>query len=181
MNIVQPITDIEVVRDISNYLQIRSDRNHVMFLIGIYTGLRISDIRKLRVRDLKGKSHLEIISQKTDKKMRISVNDNLRSALDDYLKNRSDYEYILKSREGDNRPISNNQAYNILSDAAEALGINNIGTHSMRKTFGYHLYQKTKDIVLVKELLSHSDIEITKRYIGLVQRSKDVAVNDLSF
>jgi len=51
----------------------------------------------------------------------------------------------------------------------------------MRKTFGYHLYQKTKDIVLVKELLSHSDIEITKRYIGLVQRSKDVAVNDLSF
>jgi len=68
MNIVQPITDIEVVRDISNYLQIRSDRNHVMFLIGIYTGLRISDIRKLRVRDLRGKSHLEIISQKTEKK-----------------------------------------------------------------------------------------------------------------
>jgi len=113
--------------------------------------------------------------------MRVAINDNLKEALDEYLKNKCDYEYILKSREGDNRPISNNQAYNILSEAAEALGIDNIGTHSMRKTFGYHLYQKTKDIVLVKELLSHSDIEITKRYIGLVQRSKDVAVNDLSF
>ena len=181
MNVVQPITDIEVVKDISNYLQIRSDRNHVMFLIGIYTGLRISDIRNLKVRDLKGKSHLEIISQKTDKKLRIVINDKLKIALDDYLIGMNDYEYVLKSRQGDNKPISNNQAYNILSDAAHALGLNNIGTHSMRKTFGYHLYKKTKDIVLVKELLSHSDIEITKRYIGLVQRSKDVAVNDLSF
>ncbi len=181
MNVVQPITDIEVVRDISNYLQIRSDRNYVMFLIGIYTGLRISDIRKLRVRDLKGKTHLEIISQKTDKKMRIAINDKLKKTLDIYLIGKGDYEYILKSRQGDNRSITNNQAYNILSDAAHALGLDNIGTHSMRKTFGYHLYQKTKDIVLVKELLSHSDIETTKRYIGLVQRSKDVAVNDLSF
>jgi integrase len=181
VNVVQPITDIEVVRDISNYLQIRSDRNYVMFLIGIYTGLRISDIRKLRVRDLKGKTHLEIISQKTDKKMRIAINDKLKKVLDIYLIGKDDYEYILKSRQGDNRPITNNQAYVILSDAAHALGLDNIGTHSMRKTFGYHLYQKTKDIVLVKELLSHSDIEITKRYIGLVQRSKDVAVNDLSF
>jgi len=181
MNVVQPITDIEVVRDISNYLQIRSDRNHVMFLIGIYTGLRISDIRKLKVRDLKGKSHLEIISQKTDKKLRIAINDNLKSTLDIYLNDKSDYEYILRSRQGENKPISNNQAYNILSDAAHALGLNNIGTHSMRKTFGYHLYKKTKDIVMVKELLSHCDIEITKIYIGLVQRSKDVAVNDLSF
>jgi integrase len=113
--------------------------------------------------------------------MRIAINDKLKKTLDIYLIGKGDYEYILKSRQGDNRSITNNQAYNILSDAAHALGLDNIGTHSMRKTFGYHLYQKTKDIVLVKELLSHSDIETTKRYIGLVQRSKDVAVNDLSF
>ena len=181
MNVVEPITDIEVVRDIANYLQMRSDRNYLMFLIGIYTGLRISDIRQLRVRDLRGKKHIDIQSQKTDKKIRISINDNLKAALDTCLADKKDYEYILRSREGTNVPISNNQAYNILRDAAKALGIKNIGTHSMRKTFGYHLYQRTKDIVLVKELLSHSDIEITKRYIGLVQRSKDVAVNNLTF
>lgn len=181
MNIVQPITDIEVVKDIADYLQIRSERNYIMFLIGIYTGLRISDIRKLKVRELKGKTHLEMVSQKTDKKMRISINDKLRVALESFLKDKEGYEYVIKSRQGDNKPISNNQAYNILKDAAQKFGLDHIGTHSMRKTFGYHLYQNTKDIVLIKELLSHTDVEITKRYIGLVQRTKDMAVQDLNF
>lgn len=181
MNIVQPITDIEVVKDISDYLQIRSERNYIMFLIGIYTGLRISDIRKLKVRELKGKTHLEMISQKTSKKMRIAINEKLRIALESFLKDKEGFEYVIKSRQGDNKPISNNQAYNILKDAAEKFGLDHIGTHSMRKTFGYHLYQNTKDIVLIKELLSHTDVEITKRYIGLVQRTKDMAVQDLDF
>ena len=44
-----------------------------------------------------------------------------------------------------------------------------VGTHTMRKTFGYHVYQKTKDAVMLMKIYNHSDIHITLRYIGVEQ------------
>lgn len=56
-----------------------------------------------------------------------------------------------------------------------------IGCHSLRKTFGYWLYQDTKDAVAIKEMLNHSDISITKRYIGVTQDSKDLMIKGISY
>ncbi|WP_252456770.1 hypothetical protein [Macrococcoides canis] len=44
-----------------------------------------------------------------------------------------------------------------------------MGTHSMRKTFGYHYYKKTKDIALLMDLFNHSSQFVTLRYIGINQ------------
>lgn len=60
MNSVQPIRDMELVNDIADYLKGRSERDYMMFLFGIYSGLRISDILKLRVRDVKGKDRITL-------------------------------------------------------------------------------------------------------------------------
>lgn len=61
------------------------------------------------------------------------------------------------------------QAYRILNKSAEAIGLKNIGTHSLRKTFGYHYYQRTHDISLLMELFNHSSRSVTLRYIGIHQ------------
>ena len=45
----------------------------------------------------------------------------------------------------------------------------NIGTHTLRKTFGYHLYKKTKDVALLQCILNHSSPHITMKYIGINQ------------
>ena len=46
-------------------------------------------------------------------------------------------EYVFKSREGENKPITRQQVLNILKEAAEAVGIKeNVGTHTLRKTWG---------------------------------------------
>lgn len=180
MNTVQPIRDINKVLDIADYLKKRNERDYVMFMFGIYSGLRISDILPFRVRDVKGKSYINIREIKTDKEKRFSINDNLKPILNKYISDKEDYEYLFKSPRG-NKPITRQQAYNILSNAAKVFGLDSIGTHTLRKTWGYHAYQTTHDAVGIKEILNHSDIAITLRYIGINQDNKDKIMKSVSF
>ena len=58
-------------------------------------------------------------------------------------------EYLFKSQKGNNRPITTSQAYRIIVNAGNNIGLTEIGTHTMRKTFGYHHYQQYHDIAPV--------------------------------
>lgn len=181
MNTVAPIRDIALVNDMQEYLKVRSPRNHLMFCMGIYTGLRISDILPLRVRDVKGMDHIALRMEKTEQEIKILINRELRDIIDAYVDGMQDYECLFASRKGLNKPITTTQAYNILREAAEAFGLKNIGCHSMRKTFGWLLYDMTKDIVMVKESLGQSDIATTRRYIGVEQDIRDKAILSMSY
>lgn len=181
MNTVEPIRDMELVWDIEEYLKSKSERNYVMFVFGIYSGLRISDILKLRVRDVRDKKHLYLREQKTDKEKRFRINDELKPVLNTYVKDKQDYEYLF-ARQGDvNHPITRQQAYKILNDAAQQFGLDNIGTHTLRKTFGYHTYKQTGDIAAIQEIMNHAHPSITLRYIGINQDRKDEIMNKLSY
>lgn len=57
----------------------------------------------------------------------------------------------------------------------------NIGTHTMRKTFGYHFYQKTKDAAMLMKIFNHSNIYITLRYIGMEQDYIDEVMLSISY
>jgi integrase len=181
MNTVQPIRDPDLVCDIADYLKVKSKRDYMIFVFGIYTGLRISDILKLKVRDVKDKEFIYMREKKTDKEKRFPLNDELQPILKEYIKSKEDFEYLFKSRKGSNKPISREHIYRVLKAAAENFGIENIGTHTLRKTFGYFLYQQTKDVVAIKEILNHSDISITLRYIGVNQDRKDQVMKKLTF
>lgn len=61
-------------------------------------------------------------------------------------------------------------AYKILSGAAAEFGLDEIGTHTLRKTYGYHMYMQTKNIALVMEIFNHSSEKVTLRYIGGVNQ-----------
>ncbi len=78
-----------------------------------------------------------------------------------------------------NNPISRVQAWNIINDAAEELGIDNIGTHSLRKTFGYHQIKRGTSITLLMKMFNHSSEAITLRYIGITQDDMDATVQAL--
>ncbi|KHD85673.1 integrase [Heyndrickxia ginsengihumi] len=175
MNIVQPIRDAEKIEDIKNYFKEDNERNYLMFLMGLNTGLRISDILKLRVEDVKG-THIIMKEQKTGKQKMIRITPALRRELKSYIFNREDSEYLFKSRQGKNKPIGRSMAYKILQKAAKQYKLRNIGTHTLRKTFGYHFYKQTKDVAMLQELFNHSSPDITLRYIGVNQDSMDKAM-----
>lgn len=66
------------------------------------------------------------------------------------------------------------RAYKILNDVARSVGIKEkIGTHTLRKTFGYHAYNKGYDITLIQKLFNHSSPSVTLRYIGITQEQMD--------
>ena len=68
------------------------------------------------------------------------------------------------------KPLSRISAYRIISNACKKANIEgNFGTHTLRKTFGYHFYKKFKDIVMLQKILNHSNPDVTLRYIGIDQ------------
>ena len=65
-------------------------------------------------------------------------------------------------------------AYYILKTACEAVGLQEkIGTHTLRKTFGYHHYKKFKDVAMLQKIFNHSNPAVTLRYIGIEQDQID--------
>lgn len=82
----------------------------------------------------------------------------------------ADYDYLFKGRNGENKPISRVMAYMIINQACKKAQItDNVGTHTLRKTFGYHHYQTFHDVAILQYLLNHSNPSITLRYIGITQ------------
>lgn len=181
MNTVEPIRDWDLLLDIEDYLLDKNERDYVLFMSGIYLGRRISDLLQLKVRDVKNKDYIYIREKKTGKEARVAINEDLKDIYMNYCKGKKDYEYLFRSR-GKNKPITRQRVWQILNDVAKEFEYKDkIGCHTLRKTFGYWLYEDTKDAVAIQELLNQSDISITKRYIGVTQDSKDSLVKGLSF
>ena len=181
MNKVDPIKDLEDVRRILDVLK-DNDRNYLLALYGFYSGLRISDILPLKVKDVRGKTHFRITEEKREHKREIVIPSKLRKITAKYIEGKDDNEFLFKSRQGYNRPICETQAYRILNDAADKASLKeNIGTHSLRKTFAYHLYENTHDIIYVQEVLGHRDINTTKRYLGIDLDEIDSGIAKLGF
>lgn len=177
-NLVEPIKLRDDVKAIEAYLADKSSRNRLIWAFGINTGLRVSDILGLNLVDVKNKSYVEIIEKKTKKYKRFPLNNKLQALLKDYLNERErlysiiDEEPLFISKK--HLRLTRSQVYRILNDAGSACKLSvNIGTHTMRKTFGYHHYKKFKDVALLQKILNHSAPSITLRYIGVAQEELD--------
>jgi len=178
MNKVEPIRDKKLISEIKTVLMKDNYRNYLMFVLGINTGLRIGDMLKLKVEDVRNKTHILLKEQKTDKTKKLFINSALRDEIDKYIKNMADYEYLFQSRNGNNQPLSRSQSYRILNKAGKEVGLEHIGNHSTRKTFGYFHYKKHKDVALLQELFNHSAPSITLDYIGINQDVMDNSLED---
>jgi integrase len=175
---------METVEKMKIYLKNKNERDYVMFMIGINTGLRISDILDLKVGDVKGE-HIRRREIKTGKGRRTPINRSLRKALDAYLKGKDDDEYLIKSRQknqdGEIKSINRSTAYRIINDAASHAGFkDNCGTHTMRKTFGYMHYQNEGNLAALQKIFNHDNELVTMTYIGLEDDYLDKTIMGLN-
>ena len=181
MNFVEPIREAETVKDIGEYLKGKEEKFFVMYSIGIYSGLRISDILKLKVRDVKGKTEIKVREQKTGKEKIFPVNVQLAPVIDAYCKDKKNWEYLIPSTKKAAKPVSREYAYRVMHEAGQRFGLEHLGTHTLRKTFGYHFYLQTKDIVLLMRILNHNDQSKTLRYIGIEQTTINEAMRKFKY
>ena len=180
MEFVQPIRDTKQISSIKRLLKAENLRDYALFTLGINSGLRVSDLLSLNVGDViddKGniKDRVTLREKKTGKTKNFPIGDSSKKALREYLAE-DDMplsEPLFPSRKG-NKPITRVQAYRILNDVARAVGIKEkIGTHTLRKTFGYHAYKMGMDLSVIQKLLNHSSPSVTLAYIGITQDDLD--------
>lgn len=155
------------------------DKDYKMSLLigcGIFFGLRISDILQLSWDMLLDDSSFELIEKKTKKCREVRINKGFQKHIWDcynalLITDKS--EKCFKSRE---RRVYSIQRINmLLKDIKKKYGIKsvkNFSTHSLRKTFGRHVYERADSngemaLIMLSELFNHSNIAITKRYLGL--------------
>jgi integrase len=202
---VLPIRDVKKIIAMRKILRANGKngpRDEALFVMGINTALRISDLLALRVADVtdsRGKpaAAVELKEKKTGKTKIFPLNRVVLDVLSEYmkfLKERKGFDLnspLFPSRQGkenvsdasDESGVSGKsgspgsicrwRARQILAEAGEAVGLERIGTHSLRKTFGYHVYQKTGNLGLVQKLLNHSSSADTLRYIGIDREQMD--------
>ncbi len=177
MNNVDIIKNKEDIDKIKKILIQSSYRNYLMFVIGINTGLRISQILGLKTSDLITDSK-RIKDNVYFNNICYPFNDLVKNEIISYLiknkYNSNEDIYIFKSKKGDN-PIERTQAYRILKKACKKAGVDiNFGTHTLRKTFGYHFYLQFKDVKYLQKLFNHSSVQTTLNYIGLKQENDGI-------
>ncbi|WP_274363727.1 tyrosine-type recombinase/integrase [Paenibacillus thermotolerans] len=187
MNFVQPIRDPNIIEGLKNYLKVRSLRNYLFFTFGIYSGLRVSDLRQLRAGMVRG-THVYIREKKTKKEKKFIIHPAIRADLDKYIAKMNDSDFLFPSRQAKKKsklrsqPIDRSTAYKMLNQAARHFGLTEIGTHTMRKTWGYHLYrQDPRNLALLMDMFNHDQETTTLRYIGFTQDMMDAAILELSY
>ena len=174
MELVNAIREKKQLEGMKKYLKGQNIRDYVLFVLGINSGLRISDLLSLTIDNVKGKDRISLREQKTGKLKDFPLSDICKKVIAEYIRETSLTNGVLfPSRKGD-KAISRVQAYRILSEAAKMVGIKEaIGTHTLRKTFGYWAYQQGIDITRIQKLLNHSAPSITLAYIGITKEELD--------
>lgn len=195
---VFPIKSRDQLTAMASWLRANADPKYLLaFTLGINLGLRANELLELkrsdiffpdgRIRYIVGDytdttDRISVFQDKVDKRRGLYLNESCVHAIQWYYgdtgNNYSD-RYIFSSREGGH--IEVDTLRKILKRAAKACGVKqNIGTHTLRKTFGYFHYQSNHDIVFLQRLFGHSSALITMRYIGIADEEEKRAYHEVS-
>ncbi|MFB5661823.1 tyrosine-type recombinase/integrase [Alteribacillus sp. HJP-4] len=169
MEYVQPIKDHKTICLLKRTLKKQSYRDYLLFVFAINTGMRISELLHVQWEEVLEKDGTISLFLPAEKES-IYLNERIRRTLIKYKKSHQSGEspYLFPSlRSG--TPITRQQAYRIMNNAAKKVGIvEKIGPHTLRKTFGYHAYIQGIAIALIQKRFHHSTPSETLKYIGVI-------------
>jgi integrase len=196
MNFVDPIRSTKHIAHIKNLLKGQSRfRDLLLFVVGINSALRISDLLKLQVKhfiDEQGciRTHFEIREEKRGKRQQVVINTSIREALENYFAayptiiNNHEHYVFFSTKYGDfiySEPLHRAQAWSLLSIICHIVGLRgNFGTHTLRKTWGYHARIHGVDLALIMRKLNHSNLSYTMRYLGITDDELHAVVQRLN-
>ena len=191
--VVQPIKNMKDINLIKSYFLLQENkRNYTLFVVGINVGLRMGDLLKLTIGDVINEngnvnSRIVLNEQKTNKVRTIVLNNSAKESISLYLESLKDFDrkdYLFSSRKGKN-PLRVDSVHKILKKAFRVCHIpGNYGTHSLRKTWAYHLYITNSEnkmiLPMIQRMLNHSSLSTTLRYLGLEQEEMDRLYSNLN-
>jgi integrase len=183
MDFVEPIRDRKKISQIKHQLEGAGRyRDLLLFVTGINTALRVSDLLSLRIGDLVDaegtlRASVVIHEEKRGKRNVLTLNASIREALAKYLaaypgivKDPAHYLFFSTKRAATDfsRPISRERAWQLISEMCHSVGlVGNYGTHTLRKTWGYHARKNGVPMEIIMAKLNHTSFAFTKRYLGI--------------
>jgi len=180
MKTVDPIKDIKKIKKLQALLQKHGTLKQYAFVkVGLNTGLRVSDIISLKWCDLEENDnfiYIDLKEKKTGKSKRIKINGDVRNCLNELRDQNPSEVWVFQSESNNNRGEhwTRQTPYNFLNEYGKLAGIKTkIGTHTLRKTFGYHNYKRGIDLSYLQKIFNHSTPRITLDYIGITQEEID--------
>ena len=191
--LVLPIKDTNVLHEVEDTLlhNFREGRrNYTIFQVGKATLLRVSDVLALRRNEIYKtdgdiKKNAYIRDKKTGKPNVLYLKPVKQDLIDyfNWLNEQNiQSEWLFPSSRDYSRHITEKQFYKIMAKTGDLLGINYLGTHSMRKTGAYRVYTQTHyNIGLVMSLLNHTSEAMTLKYLGLDQVSREKMLDEVKF
>lgn len=194
MNFVDPIRDRKKIAQIKNLLRgQRRFRDLLLVVVGINTALRASDLLKLRIGDFVNEQgqiqpRFWIREEKRGKRQEVVINDSIRAALAEYLAaypgieaDPSHYVFFNARSGSYHEPIRRGQAWKLIAGLCADVGLRgHFGTHSLRKTWGYHARLSGVDLALIMHKLNHTSLAYTKRYLGITDDELEAVVRRLN-
>ena len=171
-------------------------RNRGLFMLGVSTGGRISELLSLTIGDVYQNRNpvTDLLFDRSIVKggevsRAVPVNTDGMRAIDELVRwHREQYRTVNASRplfpsrngKGKQR-MTRRAAHNVLKSAFEAAGLNgHLATHSLRKSFAQRLYEQTGDVFTVQEMLGHKSIATTQKYLGVNYASVRDALQKMS-
>ena len=192
----RPLDNDEIRQVAAAFTGTFSVRNRGLFMIGVSTGGRISELLSLRVGDVyqNNKPVSDLLYSKSIVKggevsRSVPVNADGRKAIDALVNwHREHYRSVASKRplfpsrhNSGTVPMHRQTAHAILKTAFIEAGLNgHIATHSLRKSFAQRLYEATGDIFAVQEMLGHRNVSTTQKYLGVNYSSIKKAVEKMA-
>lgn len=152
-----------------------NNRIATILVLQLNLGMRISDIMSLRLSSFikeVNRMRLNVVEQKTGKQRNFTVPADVYNFILSYC-----YENNIK-KNAKIFDISVRAVQKHLKIAADYLNIEGVGSHSFRKAYCTRMYEESNfDVVLVKELMQHSDTKTTLKYIGISTEKVEKVIN----
>ena len=191
MNTVEPIRDRKKILAIKANLKAQSNpRDYLLFTMGINFALRISDLLRLKARDVldeKGdiKDYIYLREQKTKKEKKLKLNEAVKEVLEYYFSKAqiTNPDQLLFVAHRSRKPLTRIRAWQLIRLWCEKVGLSGerFGTHTLRKTWGY--IQRTKHGVgfeIICKRFNHSSPSVTMRYLGIQDKEvHDTLMNEI--
>ncbi len=185
MNRVYPIKERDKIEELKKLMKTKENyRDLLLFVIGINTPLRLSDILLMKwelfltdseeIKEVNSK--ISIGEENASRVKFFALNPSIHEALKLHFNHypyisKGDYVFASqKTKSGKIYPITRQYVWALLNKYAKEVGIRErIGAHTLRKTFGYYLYKEGIPISCIRKLLNQSNVLMTLRYIDVSQ------------
>lgn len=213
----RPIKNPADLEKLKAWLKSNDSVIYIYSQVALGTGYRAGDLVKLTIgqtRKALDNGYFTIVEQKKENKKRTDakikkgkeyceerfkvtlvprkaiIKDNLRNILENYIKDKNDWEYLFKSPKNSRKHISVKQTCRVINRATKECNIPIcVCNHGLRKTYGYIIYKNaikagkevSYGLLLVQKMYCHSSPEITRIYIGLDEEEEEnsiLAVDD---